>query len=81
MPVNKYHVRSTCWSCGRRISGRVVAVVTTVREDDHQPTCRRSHDRPSSHATRPRAALQAPSGMGSVGNTRGPLRGSHAVSW
>ena len=35
MPVSRYRVRSTCLSCGRRISGLVVAVVTTIREDGH----------------------------------------------
>ena len=37
MPVSKYRVRSNCLSCGRRISGQVVAVVTTVRKYDHRP--------------------------------------------
>lgn len=40
MSVSKYRVRSTCLTCGRRITSQVVAAVTTVREDDHQP---RSH--------------------------------------
>ena len=37
MPVSKYRVRSTCLSCNRPISGPAVAVVTTVKEDDHEP--------------------------------------------
>ena len=37
MPISKYRVRSTCLSCGRRVKGNVVAVVTTVKEDKHQP--------------------------------------------
>ena len=37
MSVSKYQVRSTCLSCNRRISGPAIAVVTTVKEDDHQP--------------------------------------------
>ena len=36
MPVSKYRVRSTCPSCGRRITARAVAAVTTIKEDDHQ---------------------------------------------
>ena len=44
MPVNKYIVSSTCWSCNRRVSGKVVAVVTTVREDDHQPRAYLVHE-------------------------------------
>ena len=44
MPVNKYRVRSICLSCGRRITGQVVAVVTTVREDHHQPKAYLVHD-------------------------------------
>lgn len=38
MSVSKYRVRSTCLSCNRRITGQVVVVVTTVREDDRQPS-------------------------------------------
>ena len=37
LPVSKHRVRSTCLSCNRRISGPAVAVVMTVREDDHEP--------------------------------------------
>ena len=44
MPVSKYRVRSTCWSCNRRLSGPAVAVVTTVREDDHQPKAYLIHE-------------------------------------
>ena len=44
MPISKYRVRSTCLSCNRRISGPTVAVVTTVREDDHQPKAYLVHD-------------------------------------
>ena len=44
MPVSKYRVRSTCLSCNRRISGPAVAVVTTVREDDHQPRAYLVHE-------------------------------------
>ena len=44
MPVNKYRVRSTCLSCGLRIGGQVVAVVTTVREDDRQPRAYLVHE-------------------------------------
>ena len=44
MPVNKYRVRSTCLSCGRRVSGQVVAVVTAVREDDYQPKAYLVHE-------------------------------------
>ena len=45
MPVSKYRVRSTCLSCNRRIiSGQAVAVVTTVREDDHQPRAYLAHE-------------------------------------
>ena len=44
MPVSRYRVRSTCLSCNRRISGPAVAVVTTVREDDHQPRAYLVHE-------------------------------------
>ena len=44
MPVSKYQVPSTCLSCNRRITGQVVAVVTTVREDDHQPRAYLVHE-------------------------------------
>ena len=44
MPVNKYRVRSTYLSYNRRISGPAVAVVTTVREDDHQPRAYLVHE-------------------------------------
>ncbi len=37
MTISKYRVRSTCLSCGRRVKGSVVAVVTTVKEDEHEP--------------------------------------------
>ena len=36
LPVSKHRVRSTCLSCNRPISGPAVAVVMTVREDDHE---------------------------------------------
>ena len=44
MPVSKYRVRSTCLSCNRRLSGPAVAVVTTVREDEHQPRAYLVHE-------------------------------------
>ena len=44
MPVSKYRVRSTCLSCNRRISGPAIAVLTTVREDDHQPKAYLVHE-------------------------------------
>ena len=44
MSVSKYQVRSTCLSCNRRISGPAVVVVTTVREDDHQPRAYLVHE-------------------------------------
>ena len=44
MPVSKYRVRSTCLSCNRRISGPAIAVLTTVREDDHQPMAYLIHE-------------------------------------
>ena len=44
MPVSKYRVRSTCLSCNRRISGPAVVVVTTVREDEHQPRAYLVHE-------------------------------------
>ena len=44
MPVSKYRVRSNCLSCNRRISRPAVAVVTTVREDDHQPRAYLVHE-------------------------------------
>lgn len=37
MMVSQYRARRTCLPCGRRISGQIMAAVTTVREDDHQP--------------------------------------------
>ena len=37
-------MRSTCLSCGRRISGQIVAVVATIREDDHQPRAHLVHE-------------------------------------
>ncbi len=43
-PVSRYRVRSTYLSCNRRISGPAVAVVTTVREDDHQPRAYLVHE-------------------------------------
>ena len=65
MPVSKYRVHSTCLSCNRRISGPAVAVVTTVREDDHQPRAYLVHescqstmllDLPSNDAPEPETA-------------------------
>ena len=44
MPISKYRVRSTCLSCNRRISGSVVAVVKTVKEDDHEPRAYLVHE-------------------------------------
>ena len=44
MPVSKYRVRSTCLSCNRRIRGQAAAVVTTVREDHHQPKAYLVHE-------------------------------------
>ena len=44
MPVSKYRVRSTSLSCGRRISGQVVSVVTTISEDDRQPRAYLVHE-------------------------------------
>ena len=44
MPVSKYIVSSTCLSCNRRVSGQVIAIVTTVREDDHQPRASLVHE-------------------------------------
>ena len=45
MPVSRYRVRSACLSCNRRIiSGTAVAVVTTVREDEHQPRAYLVHE-------------------------------------
>ena len=44
MPTSRYRVRSTCLSCNLRISGPTVAVVTTVREDDHQPRAYLVHE-------------------------------------
>ena len=44
MPVSKCRVRSICWSCNRRISGPAVVVVTTVKEDDHQPRAYLVHE-------------------------------------
>ena len=45
MTVSKYRVRSTCLSCNRRITGTAVAVITQVREDDHQPKAYLVHER------------------------------------
>ena len=36
MSIRKYTVRSTCLSCNRRLRGSAVAVVTKVREDNHE---------------------------------------------
>ena len=44
MSISKFRVRSSCLSCNRRITGQVVAVVTTVREDDHQPRAYLVHE-------------------------------------
>ena len=37
MPISKYRVRSTCLSCNTHIRGPAVAVVTNVKEDQHEP--------------------------------------------
>ena len=44
MPTSKCRVRSTCLCYNRRISGPAVAVMTTVREDDHQPRAYLVHE-------------------------------------
>lgn len=44
MSVSKYRMRSTCLSWSRRITGQVVAVVTTVRECDQQPRAYLVHE-------------------------------------
>lgn len=36
MSINKYRVRATCLSCGKRVKGPTVAVISTVKEDGHQ---------------------------------------------
>ena len=44
MSVSEYRVKNTYLTCGRRITGQVVAAVTTVREDDHQPRAHLVHE-------------------------------------
>ena len=44
MSISKHRVRSTCLSCGRRISGPAVAVVTKIKEDNHQPRAYLVHE-------------------------------------
>ena len=36
MSIRKYRVRSTYLSCNRRLRGSAVAVVTKIREDNHE---------------------------------------------
>ena len=36
MPISKYRVKSTCLSCGKNIAGPAVAVVTQIKEDNHE---------------------------------------------
>ena len=44
MSIHKYRVRSTCLSCCNRIRGPAVAVVTMVREDNHETKARLVHE-------------------------------------
>ena len=44
MSVSKYLVRSACLSCGERVRGQCVVVVTRVREDDHEPRAYLLHE-------------------------------------
>lgn len=44
VPISKYRVRSTCLSCGQRVKGNVVAVVTTIKGDEHEPRAYLIHE-------------------------------------
>lgn len=44
MSVSKYRVRSTCLSCGERVRGQCVVVVTRLLEDDHEPRAYLLHE-------------------------------------
>ena len=76
MPVSKYRVRSTCLSCNRRISGPTVAVVTTVREDGHQPKAYLVHE--DCHSAL--RGLTAHQWEWCLQRVQGPLRRSCTVS-
>ena len=36
MPVKKFKVRSTCLSCGTKITGTTVALITEIKEDNQR---------------------------------------------
>ena len=44
MSIHKYRVKSTCLSCGSRIRGPDVAIVTMVREDNHETKAHSVHE-------------------------------------
>ena len=44
MSIHKYRVKSTCLSCGSRIRRPDVAIVTMVREDNHETKAHSVHE-------------------------------------